>query len=130
MSRYRHHTTSRRAVLAGLAVLAVTATACSDDDKRALGEVDVRESLTVQVEDALSEQQLDLDGDLDCSATITEAGEVDSTCSGTTTSGEEVSGVYTGEADIDAETCTADLVVTVDGSPAVERSSVDCFDVG
>jgi geranylgeranyl pyrophosphate synthase len=129
MSTPRIHPMARTALLAGLAAISVLA-ACTDDDKRSLGEVDVRESLAGHVSDVLGGQQLDLDGELDCTSTITEASEVDSTCSGTASSGAAVSGTYAGTADIDSETCTAVLVVTVDGSPAVEREDVDCFDVG
>ena len=56
-------------LVATLAALALVA-ACSDEDRRELGEVDLRDSLTNQVTDAVAAQDLELDGDLQCTATI------------------------------------------------------------
>jgi hypothetical protein len=109
-------------------VLAVVA-ACTDEDKRELGEVDVRDSLSMRIDGALVAEGLAIEGDLDCSATITADGTVSSTCSGTATSGVGVNGAYRGAADIDAERCTADLTISVDDTVVASDPGVDCFAV-
>jgi hypothetical protein len=123
---------ARRGGLLVLAVLAlaVGATACSADQKRGLGEVDARDALSGQVEQVVTDQGSDVDGDLSCTATIGSDGAVTSTCTGTTTSGAAVTGTFTGTADIDAETCTAQLDVEIDGATVADEPDVDCFDVG
>ena len=86
--------------------------------------------LALAVEQVAEEQGLTLDGDLDCTATIDSGGALEAACTGTATSGEAITGAYTGTADIDAERCTADVVVAVDGATVADESAVDCFSAG
>ena len=119
---------TRTAMLATVAAGVLTlAAACSAEDRRDLGEEDVRTSLTDQVTAAVESAGHDLDGNLDCRATIGTDGDLTAECSGTTDTGAAVSGSYTGSADVDAETCTARLVTTVGNEPTVDRAAVDCF---
>ena len=48
-------------------------------------------------------------------------------CTGTTATGDAVTGDYTGTADVDAETCEARLVVTIAGQTVTDETAVDCF---
>jgi hypothetical protein len=113
--------------LAPLAVLALAAS-CSDEQKRDLGEVDVRDSLTASVEQTLGDHDAAVDGDgLDCTSSISEDGAVAGSCEGTMESGDAVTGTYAGTANVDDETCRADLEVTVGGSVLDSESDVDCF---
>ena len=84
-------------------------------------------ALSSHVEEAVSGQDLDIDGDLDCSADIAADSSLSASCTGTTASGEAVTGTFTGTADVDEETCTADLSVEVGGAVVVEESGVECF---
>jgi hypothetical protein len=110
-----------------LAVLAVAATACSDEDKRALGEQDVRDSLRASTEQVLDEQGAAVDGDLECTSSIGTDGAVQGACTGTAADGTAIVAGYVGTADVDAETCTATMAITVAGAALPDRSNVDCF---
>jgi hypothetical protein len=109
----------------GVAVVAVAG--CNADDKRELGEQDVRDSLRASVEDVLTERSTSVDGGLDCTSTIGSDGAVEGSCSGTTASGEAVVLRYVGLADIDAETCSATMAVSIGGVALDDRAGVDCF---
>ena len=115
-------------VLLPLAVVLVAACACTDDQKRALGEEDVRDSLHASVERVLEDQgdAVGADG-LDCTSSINAAGEVAGTCAGTTEDGDAIAATYVGTADIDAETCVAELTMTVGEAEMPPGSGVDCF---
>ncbi len=122
----RHRRLATVTILAALTVVA----GCSDEQRRDLGEEDARDALVAQVEQVVADQGLELDGDLDCTANIDEASAVTSSCTGTTTSGATVSGTFTGTADVDAETCTAQLAVEIDGKSVADEPDVNCFDGG
>ena len=123
--------TGRRRLVTVTIVAALTIVAgCSDEQRRDLGEQDTSDSLTAQVERVVADQGLELDGSLDCTADIDEASAVTSSCTGTATSGAAIGGTFTGTADVDAETCTAQLVVEIDGEPVADEPDVDCFDGG
>jgi hypothetical protein len=113
--------------LAPLAVVLAAATSCSDDQRRSLGEEDVRDSLHATVERVLDAHGAELDGGLDCTSSIGAEGAVTGSCTGTTADGRPVAGAYTGTADVDAETCTADATVSVAGEQLASDSGVDCF---
>jgi hypothetical protein len=114
-------------VLLPVAVVAFAATACSDDQKRALGEVDVRDSLRASVERVLDDAGVTVDDALDCTSSIDAGGAVTGSCDGTTTDGDAVTATYAGTADIDAETCAADMAVTVGDAAPTTASAIDCF---
>ena len=110
-----------------LAVVALAATACSDDQKRALGEEDVRDSLRASTEQVVEADGGTVADDLDCTSSIDVDGTVSGSCTGTTDTGGAISATYDGAADVDAETCTADMAVTVDDGPPTTATDVDCF---
>ena len=110
-----------------LAVVALAATACSDDQKRALGEEDVRDSLHASVEQVVGDAGATLGDDLECTSSIGADGAVSGSCNGTTANGDAVAATYEGTADIDAETCTADMAVTVGDAAPTTATGVDCF---
>ena len=112
--------------MAAVAVVALAA-GCSDEQRRDLGEEDARDTLSARVEQVLDEQGLELDGDLDCTADLAEDGTATANCTGTDTAGAAVVGTFVGTADVEAETCTAQLVVTVADASVAEVTDVDCF---
>ncbi len=122
----RHRRLVTVTIVAALTVVA----GCSDEQRRDLGEEDARDALVAQVEQVVADQGLELDGDLDCTANIDETSAVTSSCTGTATSGAVVGGTFTGTADVDAETCTAQLVVEIDSEQVADDPDVDCFDGG
>lgn len=117
-----------RRVLLPLAVVLAGASACTDDRKRSLGEEDVRDSLHASVERVLGDHgdAVGADG-LDCTSSINTAGEVAGTCAGATEDGDEIAATYVGTADIDAETCVAELAMTVGAVEMPSGAGVDCF---
>jgi hypothetical protein len=121
-------TTARRAAIGALAIASLTLVgACSDEQRRSLGEEDARASLSSRTGAAADAAGGSVDGDLDCTASIDTSGEVTAACTGTTVTGDAVTGDFTGTADVDAETCEARLVVTVAGQPVTDEAAVDCF---
>ena len=112
--------------LAPLAVVvAIGATACTDSDRRELGEEDVRDSLRAAAERVVD---VEVDGDFDCTSTISQGGAVTGSCTGTTADGQAVEAVFAGTADVDEESCSADLTVSVGGRAAGPRAATNCFD--
>ena len=128
--RHDHPARSRPllAIAAGAVVVLLALAGCSKEQRRDLGEIDVRDALHGEVEQAASDQNLDVDGDLDCTADIDADSNVVASCAGTATSGEAISGTYAGTADVDAEQCSALLVITVEGAEIVNNPDAKCFD--
>jgi hypothetical protein len=119
------NTTFRPRHLAPIAVVVAfaAATGCTDSQRRSLGEEDIRDSLR-----SATERVVEIDGDLDCTSTITTDGAVAGTCTGTTDDGEAVEAVFAGTADVDDERCSADLIVSVGGEQQARESATNCFD--
>ena len=122
------HTTKPLIWLGSLATV-VLAVGCTADQRRGLGEEDARDALTTQIETAMSDHGLALDGALDCRAALAADSVMSADCVGLTQSGVAVAGTFDGTADADAETCSARLVVEIDDEPVVDQPQVDCFDV-
>lgn len=117
-------------ILVGLVPLVIiVSAACTDDQRRSLGEEDVRDSLRASVERVLEDHGGAPDGDLECTATIGADGAVDAACTGRADDGAAISGSYVGTADVEAETCTAELTVAVGPTDAPVEPAVDCFAV-
>jgi hypothetical protein len=112
--------------LASVALI-VVASACNHADRKELGEEDARAMLQQRVEQAVTGRNLSLDGGLRCTAGIDDQGALSASCQGTTTSKQAVSATMAGTADVDAETCTAQLAVAVDGEQVATEPDVDCF---
>ena len=122
----------RHLVAVAAAALLAVAAGCSDEQRRDLGEEDIRQSLGESVEQVAADQGLEVDGDLTCTADITTEGAVSASCDGTTTSGATLAGTLEGTADVDVDdpSCSGHLVVLVDGASAADEPAADCFDVG
>ena len=125
-------TTSRRrrrrlvavfAVGAGLLVIG----ACTDEQRRGLGEIDVRDELHSRVEQAVENGGQTIKGDLDCESAIDEDGQVAASCVGVTDDGDDVTGSFAGTADVDDERCEAALAITVGGDSVVSQPTASCF---
>jgi hypothetical protein len=106
-------------------VVAIGATACTDADRRELGEEDVRDSLRAAAERVVD---VEIAGDFDCTSTISQGGAVTGSCTGTTADGQAVEAVFAGTADVDEETCSADLTVSVGGEQQAHEAATSCFD--
>jgi hypothetical protein len=111
------------AVGAGLLMLG----ACNDEQRRGLGEIDVRDELHDRVEQAVEDGGQTIKGDLECESAIDEAGQVDASCVGVTDDGDDVTGSFAGTADVDAEECEAALDITVAGESVVNQPAASCF---
>jgi outer membrane murein-binding lipoprotein Lpp len=113
------------AATVGLAVVA----GCSDEQRRELGEVDVRDTLDARVQQVVDDEGFQLAGDLECTAEIDDGtSNVTSSCTGTTSSGASISGTFTGSADVEAGECMAQLVVQIDSDAVADGNDVDCFE--
>jgi hypothetical protein len=127
------HTSSRRglvAAVAGTAVVVLLAVSgCTSAQRQALGEQDVRDALSTQVDKAFAGRGLSRDGNLDCASTIGSDSKVSATCTGAAKSGEAVTGSFAGTADVNAETCSAELTVKINGNQIVDQPGVDCLKV-
>jgi hypothetical protein len=108
---------------AGLLVLG----ACTDEQRRGLGEIDVVDELHDRVEQAVEAGGQTIDGDLDCDSDIDENGQVAASCAGVTDDGDDVTGAFAGTADVDEERCTAALTITVGNEPVVSEPDASCF---
>ena len=109
----------------GVGILALGA--CNADQRRGLGEIDVRDELHDRVEQAVSDQGQSIKGDLDCHADIDRSGSLSASCAGVTDDGEGVSGTFDGTADVEAEECEAALTVTVADLVVITQPAVPCF---
>lgn len=124
----RRNVTARRTlagVAFGVAVLAFGA--CNADQRRGLGEIDVRDELHGRVEQAVSDEGQSIKGDLDCHADIDLDGNLSASCAGVTDDGDDVSGTFAGTADVEDERCDAALTVTVAGELVVTQPQAACF---
>jgi hypothetical protein len=119
----------RRNFLVAACALAVLAfTSCSAAQRRELGEQDVHDSLASHVNRAINDRSIAMSNPLDCTSTITVDSHVSASCVGTASSGQAVAATFTGMADVNAETCTALLVVDLDGDRIIDQPYVQCFD--
>ena len=122
----------RKSVVLGLVALTAVAflitTGCTASQRRALGEEDVKDTLSSYVSNALTDQQLSLDGHLDCRSDIDTASKVSASCVGTTKDGDIVRGTLHGTANVEAETCTGDVTVAVADTQIVALPGIRCFD--
>ena len=125
-------TTSRRRRRRIAAVLAVGAGllvigACTDEQRRGLGEIDVRDELHSRVEQAVEDGGQTINGDLECESAIDEDGAVAASCVGVTDDGDDVTGSFAGTADVEDEQCEAALAITVGGEAVVTQPAASCF---
>ncbi|HEX2785602.1 MAG TPA: hypothetical protein VHN36_18620 [Ilumatobacteraceae bacterium] len=129
----RRHGSSRRSgaivlCFAAGAVAALIFTGCSAAQRRDMGEQDIHDSLATHVERVVNDHSLSVGESLDCTSTIDTQSHVSASCVGTAVSGQAVTATFTGTADIGAETCTALLLVEIDGEQVIDQPYVQCFD--
>ena len=118
----------RRNLLVAASALAVLAfSSCSAEQRREFGEQDVHDSLASHVDRAINDRSLAMSDSLDCTSTITVDSHVSASCVGTASSGQAVAASFNGTADVNAETCTALLVVDIDGHRVIDQPYVQCF---
>ena len=119
----------RRNLLVAASVLAALAfSSCSAAQRRELGEIDVNDSLASHVSRAVNDRSLAMSDSLDCTSTITVDSHISASCVGIADSGQAVAASFSGTADVDAETCTAVLVVDIGGHRIIDQPYVQCFD--
>jgi hypothetical protein len=119
---------SFKSVVAAGAIILVTVTGCTSAQRQALGEQDVRDALASQLKSTISDLSLSLGDSLVCTADIDARLTLSASCAATTTTGQAVNATFTGSADVDAETCTAELAVLIGTVKAVDQTDVKCFD--
>ena len=68
-----------------------------------------------------------IDGDLHCSSEIDPGGPMTASCTGVTETGVDVSGAFSGTADVEEEECAAALSISVGGEVVVTQPEVACF---
>lgn len=118
--------TVRSALAVG--VLAVALISCSEEQRRDIEGATVSAELKADTESALDSRNIDLDGELDCSADIADDGRVTGTCDGTDDDGNAVSSSIEGTVDVDEAECESVLTVTVAGDVVLEDTDHDCLD--
>jgi hypothetical protein len=116
-----------RALIAMSAVVVLATTGCSKEQRRDLGEEDVKVVLEGKVETAVEDKDLAVDGNLSCRADLDAEPKVTASCTGTTESGEAINGSFDGTADVNDAKCTATLKVDIGGKEVVNEPAVDCF---
>jgi hypothetical protein len=119
----------RSATAAGLvAVLLVGASACTEEQRRDVEGASVRAALEADTKSVLDVENIELDGELDCSADISDDNAVTATCEGTDTDGNDVVSSIEGTVDVDEASCDSVFGVTVAGEVVIEDADHDCLD--
>jgi hypothetical protein len=114
-------------LFAALSLALLGGVACSDEQKKDLGEEDVKVILEDKTEQAVDDADAELDGDLDCTADLDDEPNVTASCTGTTEAGDDVEGTFDGTADVDDADCTATLLVVIGDEEVANESNVNCF---
>jgi hypothetical protein len=107
--------------------LAFAGASCSEEQQRDVEGAAVVAVLEERTLDVLDEQNVDLDGELDCSADIADDGAVTGTCTGTTKAGDSVSSSLDGTVDVEAADCSSSVTVSVAGEVIAEDADFDCL---
>jgi hypothetical protein len=111
-----------RALIAISAVVVLASTGCSKEQRRDLGEEDVKVVLEGKVEKAVEDKDLAVDGNSSCRADLDAEPKVTASCKGTTESGEAIDGTFDGTADVNDAKCTPNLKVDIGGKEAGYRA--------
>jgi len=119
----------RNLLVAACALALVAFTSCSAAQRREFGEQDIHDSLASHVGRVVNDRSLSISDSLDCTSTISVDSHVSASCIGTASSGQAVSATFSGTADVDAEACSAVLVVDIDRNRVIDQPYVQCFDV-
>jgi hypothetical protein len=115
------------ALLVGVIALAFAGVSCSEEQQRDIEGAAVVTVLEERTLDVLDEQNIDLDGELDCSADIAEDGAVTGTCTGTTDAGDSVTSALDGTVDVDEAECASSVTVSVAGEVVADDADFDCL---
>jgi hypothetical protein len=107
--------------------LALAGVSCSDEQQRDIEGAAVVPVLEERTLDVLDEQNIDLDGDLVCSADIADDGAVTGTCTGTTNAGDSITSTLDGTVIVEDAECTSSVAVVVAGEVIAEDSDFDCL---
>jgi hypothetical protein len=121
-------TIARSATALGLVALLLVGASCSDEQRRDVEGATVRVALEADTISALDIENVELDGELDCSADISDDDVVTGTCEGTDKDGNEVVSSVDGTVDVDEATCDSVFQVTVAGEVVTEDTDHDCLD--
>lgn len=111
-----------------VAVLLVGASACTEEQRRDVEGATVRVALEADTESVLDVENIELDGELDCSADISDDNAVTGTCEGTDTDGNDIVSSVEGTVDVDDASCDSVFQVTVAGEVVIEDTDHDCLD--
>jgi hypothetical protein len=115
------------ALLVGVIALAFAGASCSEEQQRDIEGAAVVTVLEERTLDVLDEQNIDLDGELDCSADIADDGAVTGTCTGTTDAGDSITSTLDGTVDVDEAECTSSVTVSVAGEVVADDADFDCL---
>jgi hypothetical protein len=115
------------APLVGVIVLAFAGVSCSEEQQRDVEGAAVVTVLEERTLDVLDEQNVDLDGELDCSADIADDGAVTGTCTGTTDAGDPVTATLDGTVEVEDAECSSSVTVSVAGEVIAEDADFDCL---
>jgi hypothetical protein len=107
--------------------LAFAGVSCSEEQQRDIEGAAVVTVLEERTLDVLDEQNIDLDGELDCSADIEDDGAVTSTCTGTTDAGDSITSMLDGTVDVAEAECTSSVTVSVAGEVVADDADFDCL---
>jgi hypothetical protein len=111
-----------------VAVLLVGASACTEEQRRDVEGATVSVALEADTKSVLDVENIELDGELDCSADIADDGAVTGTCEGTDADGNDVLSSIEGTVDVDEASCDSVFQVTVAGEVVIEDTDHDCLD--
>jgi hypothetical protein len=115
------------ALFIAVITLAFAGVSCSEEQQRDIEGAAVVTVLEERTLDVLDEQNIDLDGELDCSADIAEDGAVTGTCTGTTDAGDSVTSTLDGTIDVDQAECASSVTVSVAGEVVADDADFDCL---
>jgi hypothetical protein len=115
------------ALLVGVIALAFAGVSCSEEQRRDVEGAAVVTVLEERTLDVLDEQNVDLDGELDCSADIADDGVVTGTCTGTTDAGDSVTSTLDGSVDVDEAECSSSVTISVADEVVADDADFDCL---
>jgi hypothetical protein len=118
----------RSARALGVVVVLLGAASCTEEQQRDVEGATVRVALEADTLSVLDVENIDLDGDLDCSADIADDGAVTASCEGTDVDGGEIRSSIDGVVDVGEASCESVFEVTLAGEVVIEDTDHDCLD--
>jgi hypothetical protein len=114
--------------LSVVAAAMMVGVSCSDEQERDVEGVAVRVALEEDTRSVLDVENVDLDGNLDCEADISDDNAVTGTCEGSDEDGNAIVSSVEGTVDPDEASCDSVFRVTVAGEVLIEDDDHDCLD--